>query len=391
MKWLKQTGSENREQEIEHLVPEMLQYVADHYVPSARHSISSSCPEYSFPPLTDDENPTITEMNLVAQTAGKDKSMDDSFAVENTYYAREKDTAENKSFSSEVVRLVKERYKKDSDFCHAAGIDKQTFRKICSDAGCKPSRITAFHCCAGLKLDVAEAEELLRLAGIAFSPNDPNDLVFKFCLEKGIRDISEINYMLYRYATRPQEEVREHPIVNERKICAMCGEDIEDVDYHDLPDGRIVCDYCYDNITAECSECGTRYLKVCLERWKYDYILCPDCFKRYFPDFDQEENRKQTEAAYEAMKRRFVGRKVQEWNKLKIRTEMDEDSFSYSIDIDMDENNVITDISRLTIKRCQSFGTARENWLPYPVSNSDYEKGGTADCLIENYVNFAEE
>ena len=33
-----------------------------------------------------------------------------------------------------------------------------------------------------------------------------DDLVLKFCLEKGIRDIPGINYMLYRYANRETEE-----------------------------------------------------------------------------------------------------------------------------------------------------------------------------------------
>ena len=63
--------------------------------------------------------------------------------------------------------------------------------------------MTAFRCCIGLGLSVEEAEDLLKLAGMAFSPNNADDLVVKFCLEKGIHDIPGINYMLYRYATRP--------------------------------------------------------------------------------------------------------------------------------------------------------------------------------------------
>ena len=66
--------------------------------------------------------------------------------------------------------------------------------------------MTAFRCCIGLKLNMDEAESLLKLAGMAFSPNDPDDLVLEFCLENGIRDIPGINYMLYKYATRPLEE-----------------------------------------------------------------------------------------------------------------------------------------------------------------------------------------
>ena len=65
----------------------------------------------------------------------------------------------------------------------------------------KPSKKTAIRCCIGLKLNGEEAEALLKLAGYAFSPNDPDDLVVKFCLENGIWDIPGINYMLYAQAT----------------------------------------------------------------------------------------------------------------------------------------------------------------------------------------------
>ena len=105
--------------------------------------------------------------------------------------------------------MVKEKYKKPSEFYRAAGIDKRTWHKISSDFGYKPSRMTAFRCCIGLKLNSEEAEALLKLAGMAFSPNDPDDLVLKFCLENGIQDIPGINYMLYRYATRPLDKETE--------------------------------------------------------------------------------------------------------------------------------------------------------------------------------------
>ncbi len=211
MKWLKRIRRNKRGRVIKYLVPEMLQYVADHYVHTVQYCIDSSrIKKYSLTPLPGDEKPTITDMKSFTQEASKDMAMYDSSAMENTYHAWEKENSEYKSFSSEVIRMVKERYKKDSDFYHAAGIDKRTFHKIRSDFGYKPSRMTAFRCCIGLKLDVAEAEELLRLAGMAFSPNDPDDLVLKFCLEKGIRDIPGINYMLYRYATRPLAEDQEH-------------------------------------------------------------------------------------------------------------------------------------------------------------------------------------
>ena len=178
--------------------------------------------------------------------------------------------------------------------------------------------------------------------------------------------------------------------MDEAKECALCGEEIEDEEYHELPDGRIVCDYCYENQMTECGECGERFPDDDLECWGDDFRLCPDCFRQYFPDFDQEENLKETAEAYEAMKRRHIGKKLDEYSETFIKTDMDEDSFSYSIEIEVDKNHVITDISPLSIERCKSIGITSETWLPYPVSVDAYKEGGLVDGLIESNVTFAE-
>ena len=153
--------------------------------------------------LLTDKMGKVNGIKNTKQLIDKNMAMYDSPAMENTYHAWEKKNSEQKSFSSEVVRMVNERYRKTSDFYKAAGIDKRVYHKLSSDYGYKPSRMTAFRCCIGLKLNAEEAEELLKLAGMAFSPNDPDDLVLKFCLANGINDIPGINYMMYRYANRP--------------------------------------------------------------------------------------------------------------------------------------------------------------------------------------------
>ena len=179
--------------------------------------------------------------------------------------------------------------------------------------------------------------------------------------------------------------------MDEVKECALCGKEIEDEDYHELPDGRIVCDYCYENEMDECGECGERFPVDDLEYWGDDFRLCPDCFRQYFPEFDQEENLKENAEAYEAMKRRYIGRKLDEYSETSIKTDMDDESFSYFLEIEVDKNRVITDVSPLSIERCQSIGITRENWLPYPVSADAYEEGGMVDDLIECYLEFAED
>ena len=202
-KWLKQRKRDKRGLEIRDLVQEMLDYVKARYVPEIRYSIRYTG-ECSHAAVKKKE--TIPDMEAFKQEAAKDPALYGSPAMEKTYHAWEQDHSERKSFSSEVVRMVGERYQKISDFYRASGIDKRTFYKIRSDFGYVPSRKTAFRCCIGLRLNVEEAEALLKLAGMAFSPNNPDDLVIKFCLEKGICDIPGVNYMLYQYATRPLDK-----------------------------------------------------------------------------------------------------------------------------------------------------------------------------------------
>lgn len=116
-----------------------------------------------------------------------------------TYHSWEKENSVRKFFSSEVIRIMDQKYSKPSAFYHAAGMDKRTFHKIKTDYGYKPSRKTALQCCVGLQLIPKEAEDLLGLAGFSLSPSEPYDLILRFCLEKKIWDLEDINYMLSLY------------------------------------------------------------------------------------------------------------------------------------------------------------------------------------------------
>ena len=223
MKWLKRRRRDQRGKELRHLVPEMKKYVSERYEPRVQYSIASpgiediipeepkirySLPakpgtQFSFPEIPHEEKPkpVITNMKSFVQEAKKDMALYDSPAMENTYREWEKKVAEKKSFSSEVIRMVNQKFVRPSEFYRPAGIDKRTFHKMKADYGYRPSKKTAIRCCIGLHLKGFEADHLLQLAGYAFSRSDPDDLVVLFCLEHEIWDIPGINYMLYTQAT----------------------------------------------------------------------------------------------------------------------------------------------------------------------------------------------
>ena len=172
------------EEKKKHSFPEGIRYsVADIGEPSCNIS-------------DDDRIADEFQRSISSIAARKDLAALESPAMKKYYHSWEKKASVTKTFSSEVMRLVNERYRKASAFYLSAGIDKRTFHKIRTDYLYKPSRNTALKCCIGLKMGKEEAEKLLKLAGYALSPSDASDLVVLFCLEKKIWDITCVNYLM---------------------------------------------------------------------------------------------------------------------------------------------------------------------------------------------------
>ena len=207
--------------DIERYAPKLLEYLQINYIkpkpqkqysllkdPDVRYSLPSEPVNsadrdvrYSLP-VSDDE-----DIQTVLSRATRDMSVLESPAVKNYYHSWEQKNSVRKSFSSEVMRMVKEKYPKASRFYGSAGLDRRIFNKIKTDYGYQPSRNTAMRCCIGLHLNGKEAEDLLKLAGYAFSPSDPSDLALRFCLDNGIWDIPSINYLLDSFDIKDLEGV----------------------------------------------------------------------------------------------------------------------------------------------------------------------------------------
>lgn len=188
--------------DIEKYLPELCSYAKEHYVPKPKPGYRYSLPtegadriRFSRAPVVLDES-AKDRMPVVPSEVKKDLSLLDSPAMKKYYRSWEKKESVTKTFSSEVMRRVKEKYTKMSAFYLPAGIDKRTFHKIKNDYLYKPSRSTAMKCCLGLRLNRAEAEELMQLAGFSFSRSDPSDLVVMFCIEKGLWDLASVNYLM---------------------------------------------------------------------------------------------------------------------------------------------------------------------------------------------------
>lgn len=108
------------------------------------------------------------------------------------------------TFSSRVVRLVRDRFNNDAPAVYrAAGVSRQVYSKIISSADYPVSRHTAIQLAFGLKLPPKEAGSLLHAAGFHFSPCRDEDIIFTTCLEAGVYDLTEVNQVLQEHNLSP--------------------------------------------------------------------------------------------------------------------------------------------------------------------------------------------
>lgn len=109
------------------------------------------------------------------------------------------------SFSSMVMRKIKEKGINEVECYKAANVNKQIFSKIRSSAGetgenvYQPNKNTALSFAVALKLPLNEANELLGKAGYTFSKSNKTDIIVKYCIENHINDIFKVNDILFTY------------------------------------------------------------------------------------------------------------------------------------------------------------------------------------------------
>ncbi len=112
-------------------------------------------------------------------------------------YLDEKFTS--KTFSDQLLSLIKVKCLNETDVYKAANIDRKLFSKI-RHPEYHPSRKTAIALILAAHLSLTEATDLLRLAGYALSKYEKADVIIAFCLTKQIYDIMLVNELLQEYS-----------------------------------------------------------------------------------------------------------------------------------------------------------------------------------------------
>lgn len=102
-------------------------------------------------------------------------------------------------FSTTLLRLIDERGYDDVDVYKRAGMSRQLFSRIRSDAEYRPAKKTVLALAVALRLNVDDARDLLERAGFALSHSDKRDLVVEYFLENGTYDLMAVNQALYEF------------------------------------------------------------------------------------------------------------------------------------------------------------------------------------------------
>ncbi len=100
------------------------------------------------------------------------------------------------TFSTKLLQYIDQTGLSDAEIYKRAGIDRRHFSKIRCDKDYQPKKATVLALCLALQLDEGKTAELLSLAGYSLSNGDTGDLVVKFCIERRIYDLMEVNAAL---------------------------------------------------------------------------------------------------------------------------------------------------------------------------------------------------
>lgn len=94
---------------------------------------------------------------------------------------------------------IRERQLNEVALYRSVDLSIYIYSKMFSNRFYRPSKQTAIKFCLGLKLNLAETDYLLSLAGYALSTSLKEDLVVRFCILNGIYNLFEVNDLLYEY------------------------------------------------------------------------------------------------------------------------------------------------------------------------------------------------
>lgn len=113
------------------------------------------------------------------------------------------------TFSEVLFKTIDKKGVSDSEIYKKAGIDRRHFSKIRSNPEYRPGKTTVIALAMALELNKNKAEEFIASAGYSLSSSETFDLVIRFCLEKKIYNLDDVNQALDYFSLKPLAGVAE--------------------------------------------------------------------------------------------------------------------------------------------------------------------------------------
>ncbi|MGM0877832.1 MAG: hypothetical protein ACQEWV_24610 [Bacillota bacterium] len=107
------------------------------------------------------------------------------------------------TFNQTLFSFIDKKGTSDSVIYKKAGMDRRHFSKIRSNPDYRIGKNSVIALAIALELSEKETVKLLSSAGYSLSDSETFDLVIKFCLEKKIYDIHDVNQALVYFSLKP--------------------------------------------------------------------------------------------------------------------------------------------------------------------------------------------
>ena len=183
------------------LVDEVRSFVDDKYVKEAleaeykkdRNIERYALPNERFHLLLKEETYDVLDNACTKDTSSAKQVGSLESALKNIY---------KESFEKHLQQLINKKGLRNSEVYAAANISKQYFSKLLKGQ-VKPSKEKMLALAVGLRLNMDEVVDFLRIAGYALSPISQTDTVVEYFIRKQEYNVLKINIVLFDYGLEP--------------------------------------------------------------------------------------------------------------------------------------------------------------------------------------------
>ena len=103
------------------------------------------------------------------------------------------------TFQERLLKLISQKGMSDPEVYKKANIDRKLFSKIRCDINYTPRKKTVLALAVALELNIEDTTDLLKRAGLSFSPGSKFDLITEYFIKRGIYNINTINLALFEH------------------------------------------------------------------------------------------------------------------------------------------------------------------------------------------------